>query len=136
MKGLFPLIAVVALTAVLGWWYAHSSSPSATAVFRFEDDEGNYRDGYDEPGVAFYSVTVEARESRYTVVDPFTGNRREGLTLDQATQSLREVLKPHLKSYDPATGTIKDRPTDHEAGNDEFQNFDTLLREDLERLAR
>lgn len=128
------LLLVLAVSACLGIWLAPHARPAADRFveLRFEDDEGNYQDGYAEPGVG-YEVLWIARTGPDDFILQDRSSRIEyrGLHRADVAPQVRRLLTPRLKSYDPRSGEIRDVGVANERGGDAFEGLYTRLQYDL-----
>jgi hypothetical protein len=120
LASLVLLLTVIATTAR----FVGPPEPE-TRLLKFEDDEGNYRDNFAEPGVGYLTVEfTRLSDGRFIVAG-------QTVSLEQAPARVRQLLTTRLKSYNPGTGRIEDKGVAGERGGDQFDGVDDRLLTDL-----
>lgn len=138
-RNLLILACLLAVIPVFLRWQGQTEAPpkpqvTELGVFQFENDEGNYNDGYAEPGISYLQLYVERDPDGGLSVKDFEGNSHRCKDAHEAIALIKKVLTPRLTSYNPKTGRIEDVGVGREQGGDQFLNFERRLRHGVPSL--
>ncbi len=128
------LLVTIILIAGLSHWSIRDTPPTGSdgvvraKLFRFENDEGNYNDGYAEPGISYIELSVTRDSTGLRIADESGKTLYTARDADEAIKRIKSHLTPLLTSYNPRTGKIEDVGHHGERGGDQFQNFERRLR--------